>query len=499
MSSYKRTVKIKLLDEVNCAIIGLHPDHIEHFYNHFARKVENYFFNPKFKLGVWDGKIRYFHNTGKTYVYLLPEIVPKLKSLGYRLEVVDNRINEGVDVAHVDKDVFAHILNDDDEPFELRYYQLDSVNKLIDNGGGVVVAGTGSGKTLMNAALVDAYGKQGLKTLTIVPSQDLIKQTKADFIMWGLDTGEYSGDQKDIKHTHVVSTWQALQHNPRVITEFQAVVVDECHGLKGQVLTKLLNEYGKNIIYRFGLTGTLPKGATDAMAVRIAIGDTVYEIPAHVLIEQGYLAKLKIDIFQLEENFKEQYQDYLKQEPVKPKTYIQFKDSYFAEYTDEKRYLQSYEERLQWIADLIEVKRDLQQGNVFCLVDGINFGKKLAKRIPGAIFVHGKDKQKARKEIYDLFKNNDDLVVIASVQIASTGLNIKRIFNLMLIDLGKSFIRIIQTIGRGLRLDKDKKFVSVSDVCSDLKYGKKHVRERIRFYKDAKYPYKKTVVNYDEE
>ena len=498
MSSYKRTVKVKLLDEVNAAIIGLLPEHIDYFYKHFARRPDNHFFNPKFKLGVWDGYIRYFHNTGKTYVYLLPEIIPKLKAFDYKIEVVDNRTAVGADLSHVKADHFSHILNDDDEPFVLRYYQTDSVNAAIDNGGGIIIPGTGAGKTIMNAALADIHGNADLKTITIVPSQDLIKQTKADFILWGLDAGEYSGDEKDINHTHVVSTWQALQNNPRIIQEFEVVIVDECHGLKGQVLTKLLNEYGKNIIYRYGLTGTLPKGQTDAMAVRIAVGNTVYEIPAHTLIEEGYLAKLKIDIFQLQENFKEQYQDYLAQNPEKPKTYIQFKDAYFAEYTDEKRYCQTYKERVEWIAHLIEVKRDMQLGNVFCLVDGINFGKKLAKQIPGAIFVHGKDKQKARKEIYDLFKNNDDLVVIASVQIASTGLNIKRIFNLMLIDLGKSFIRIIQTIGRGLRMDKDKEFVSVSDVCSDLKYGKKHVRERVKYYKEAKYPYQKTVVKYDE-
>ena len=495
---YKRTVKIKILDEVNTVLVGLSPDHAEYFYNHFARKAPNYFFNPKYKLGVWDGKIRYFSQAGKTHVYLLPEIVPKLVSFGYKVEVIDLRTDPGHDIELIQKDHFAHILNDDDEPYELRYYQVDAVNAGIENGGGIIVAGTGAGKTIMNAALVDQHGKVGLRTLTIVPSQDLIKQTKADFVLWGLDTGEYSGDSKDVKHTHVVSTWQALQNNPRIVNDFDVIVVDECHGLKGQVLTKLLNEYGKHIVYRYGLTGTLPKAETDAMSVRIAVGNTVYEIPAHVLIEEGYLAKLHIDVFQLQENFKEQYAEYLDEDPIEKQTYIQFKDSYFPEYTDEKRYLQGYEERLDWIARLIEVKRDKQQGNVFCLVDGINFGKKLTKLIPGAIFVHGKDKQKARKEIYDLFKNNDDLVVIASVQIASTGLNIKRIFNLMLIDLGKSFIRVIQTIGRGLRLDKDKKYVGVTDVCSDLKYGKRHVRERIKFYNEAKYPYKKTVVKYDE-
>lgn len=499
MSSYKRTAKIKLLDEVNCAIIGLHPDHVEYFYNFYARKAENYFFNPKFKLGVWDGKIRYFHNTGKTYVYLLPEIVPKLVSFGYAVDVIDTRDGPNHNIPHVDKNRFSHILDDNGEPYVLRYYQEEAVNAIIDNAGGIIIAGTGAGKTIMNAALVDLYGQQGLKTITIVPSQDLIKQTRADFITWELDTGEYSGDKKDVNHTHVVSTWQALQNNPRIMSQFNVVVVDECHGVKGNTLTKLLNEYGKNITYRFGLTGTLPKGETDAMAVRIAIGDVQYEIPAHVLIKEGYLAKLHIDIFQLEEDFKQQYQEYLKQEPENPKTYIQFKDSYFAEYTDEKRYCQTYKPRVEWIAHLIEVKRDMKKGNVFCLVDGVNFGKKLAKMVDGAIFVHGKDKQKVRKEIYNLFKENDNLVVIASVQIASTGLNIKRIFNLMLIDLGKSFIRIIQTIGRGLRMDKDKDFVSVSDVCSDLKYGKKHVRERIKYYKEALYPYQKTVVKYEEE
>jgi len=87
-------------------------------------------------------------------------------------------------------------------------------------------------------------------------------------------------------------------------------------------------------------------------------------------------------------------------------------------------------------------------------------------------------------------------VVIATVNIASTGLNIKRIFNLMFIDVGKSFIRVIQSIGRGLRKAPDKDYVDVTDICTDLKYGKRHVRERIKFYTEAKYPHKKRKINY---
>ena len=490
-------IKIRILDEVNCIIVGLKPDHALYFFEDYGRHAPNYFFNPKYNLGSWDGKIRYFHKTGKTHTYLLPEIVPKLISLGYKISIEDKRSADHVSPPLVDKTYFSHIEDPETgKPIELRPYQVDAVNALLSNNGGICLAGTGAGKTIMNAALVDSYGKFGIKTITIVPNQDLIGQTKRDFTYWGLDTGEYSGDVKDIKHDHVVSTWQALQNNTKIITEFGLVVVDECHGLKGQVLTKLLNEHGKDCLYRFGLTGTLPKAETDAMAVRIAVGDVQYSIPAHVLIEQGWLAKLHINIMQLEEDFVEQYEEYKKENPLVKLTYTQFKDGYFPEYSAEKRYLQTNAERLEWICMYIEAKRDMGKGNVFCLVDGVNFGKKLAKLIPDSVFVYGKDKKKARREVYELFQENDNLVVIATVNIASTGLNIKRIFNLMFIDVGKSFIRVIQSIGRGLRKAPDKDYVDVTDICTDLKYGKRHVRERIKFYTEAKYPHKKRKINY---
>lgn len=496
-----KKVIIKILDEVNCIIIGLIPDHIEWFVKQYAKFAPNYFFNPKFKLGSWDGKIKYFYKSGKTFTYLLPEIVPILKAFGYKIELIDLR-EFGVNVDFIDKNHFAHIKNpENDEPFILRYYQVDGVNALIENGGGVILAATGSGKTFMDAALCDTYNKQGLKTLTIVPSQDLIVQTKNDFVSLKLDTGEYSGDLKDLNHQHIISTWQALQNNPNIVKMFQVVVVDECHGAKSQVLKELLINHGKNIQYRFGLTGTLPKAETDAMTVHIAAGPVVYEIPAHQLQSEGYLANMHIDIYQLEENLTNEYQEFLKHtdfEGEKPPTYTTFKNSYYPEWNQEKSHLNTYKPRLEWIKEFIEVKKNAKKGNVFCLVDSIPFGKRLAKMIDDAVFVYGKDKKEARKQIYELFRDNNNLVVIANVQIASTGLNIKRIFNMMFIDIGKSFIRTIQTIGRGLRKAEDKDFVNVSDICSDLKYGKRHLTDRTKYYREACYPYKKHVVKYDE-
>jgi superfamily II DNA or RNA helicase len=350
--------------------------------------------------------------------------------------------------------------------------------------------------TSMTAALALVYGEFNMKSIIIVPDKNLTDQTVEEYIFFGVDVGQYSGEVKDLNHTHIVSTWQALQNNPTIIQDFDMIIVDECHGLKGQILTKLLNEYGKNISYRFGVTGTLPKAETDAMAVRIAVGSVQYTKPAHELIDEDYLASLHIEVLQLEANFKEDYEEYKSNTIGKPVTYRKFKDEYFPDYTSEKQYNQSDDARLKYIARHIEKKRDEGKGNVLCLVDGVRFGKKLTGYVEGAMFLSGADKMKARKEVYELFKENDNLVVIATVQIASTGLNIKRIYNMMFIDVGKSFIRVIQTIGRGLRKAPDKDHVDVTDICSDLKYGRKHMAERVKFYKEAKYPHTKKSVDY---
>lgn len=471
-----REALIKITDEVNCVITGLSSTHVDYFNETYSKHAPGYFFNPKFKLGRWDGKIRYFHKDGKTFTYLLDGIVPKLTGLGYKISIKDMRAGEFIPVDPITSDYFSHSLDKDGKPFEFRDYQVAAINAVAVDGGGVIIAGTGGGKTSIAAAISDLYGKRGCKTLTIVPNIDLIVQTADTFSDLGLDVGEYSGTEKDLTHTHTVSTWQALQNNPHIMRLFQVVIVDETHGAKGNVIQNLLTVHGNHIVHRFGLTGSLPKEETDVMAIRVAVGDVKYVITAHELITQQWLATLHISILQLAENLK---------------------PGYFPDYDAEKSYLQTKKERLDWIAATIEEKQNYHKGNVLCLVGNIAFGKKLQKRIPNSIFLYGKDKRAVRKEAYDLFETNNNITVIATVQIAGVGLSIDRIFNLFLIDVGKSFIRVIQTIGRGLRKGKDKDHVDVTDVCSDLKYSKKHLRERVKYYSEAQYPHKKHVVHYN--
>lgn len=493
------TANIVMYDEVNCTIGGLDAAHVKHFWEAYGLKAENFFFNPKYKLGSWDGKIRYFHTTGKTYVYLLTEILPKLIQLGYEINVDDRRKHQYFNPNTIEKDYFSNIIiPETGEPLVLFDHQVRVINALITAGNGVAIAATGAGKTIICAALAQQYNALGARVLIIVPSSDLITQTREELEFCNLETGEYSGSLKQYtEDATVVSTWQALSKNKSVIsTGFDVVIVDECHGIKGNVLTELLNEHGAHIPHRIGVTGTLPKGETDAMAVRIAVGEVVERIDAHELIEAGILASLDIKVEQLEEDFKERYELYLEEltDPSQKLTYIKFKDTYFPDYSSEKAYLQKNENRRTWIGNRIQGIR--HTGNTFVLVDSVAAGKKLAQEIPDSVFVHGADKKKARREIYDLFKDEDNLCIIATVHIASTGLNIKRIYNLVLVDIGKSFTRVIQSIGRGLRKAVDKDHVDVFDLCSDLKYSKKHLTDRKKYYKEAQYPFNVSKIDY---
>lgn len=500
----KPVATIKIINEVSCVCQGLMGEHAKLLYEKFGVLAEGYFFNPLFKLGRWDGKIRYFQTNGRTFIRLLDEILPIIDKLGYSFDIVDQRTTPSLTPEHVTDDVFSHILHPDTgQPIILRDYQLNAVNVCIDSGYGVVIAATAAGKTLITAALCDAYGKKGAKTLTIVPDTGLIRQTKKQFILCQLDTGEYSGTTKTLDHQHIVSTWQALKNNPTIVNMFDLVLVDESHTAKGKVIQQLLLEHGSSIAHRFGVTGTLPKDPSDRMAIQTALGPVLYTISAKELMDKEVLAQLHIDVVQLVEDLTNQYEQYLDEFEKakmagKPSTYAQFKDSYFPDFAAEKSYIHRNESRIEWIANFIQTKREFNKGNVLCLVDSISFGRKLTTLIPNAIFVNGEDvkKAEAREKIFEMFNQYDDLVVIATVHIAGTGLSINRIFHLVTIDLGKSFIRVIQAIGRGLRRAHDKDSVTMSDICSDLKYGKKHLKHRTNYYEEAQYEYKKHKAAY---
>lgn len=464
-----RTAHITVRDEVYCQISGLDEGQMSFLFDKFSLLVEGAYFMPLVKLGRWNGKIPFFSKEGKIYFRLLDQVLPYLESWGYSIELHDER----KPVTPIATRVHAEWFKDKPEHqlgVMLRPYQLDAVNAALDAQYGFILAATGSGKTWMIAALADVMAQAGFRTIVIVPSSDLVEQTAATFRLGNLDVGVYSGAKKDFHHSCVVATWQALQNNPVVVEDFDCIIVDEAHGASAKTIGDLINNHGRHCPYRFGFTGTFPKAKIDQMSLTGAIGQVLYEINAADLIRMGYLAQLEIEPVEIQETAEEEFPDY----------------------GSERSFINKNADRLDFIADLIIAKAE-QYGNTLVLVNSIKQGKELQKLIKDSVFLHGATENEVRAEWYHTFENRDDLIVIATFGIASTGISIDRIFCEFMIDAGKSFVKCIQSIGRGLRKSGDKDRVHLVDVHSNLKWSKKHFRERNKYYKEAQYPVMKVV------
>lgn len=488
---------ITIHDEVNAEVTMSDMVDLRTLVKKYSLPVKNHFFNPRYKIGAWDGKLQFFTDRGKTYVPLLEEIIPILVQQGAHVDLIDNRVVAPKDLKPVAADFFSHIIYPDTgEPITIADHQLRIINALLAETNGVGEAATGAGKTIITGAMCLRLREAGMATLVIVPNLDLIENTRDELVMLGIDDiGVMSGTEKDPDHNIVISTWQTLKNMPILMKSFQAVIVDETHGARGTELKKLLIEYGSHIAYRYGLTGTIPDDPCEAMTVKIGIGPVRAVVTAAELIAIGWLATLDINVLELEEDLRAEFADFKAKARIDNTTYPNFKKKYFPDYAAEKKYLIKHKGRNQWIADHLDQKR-LDTGNTLVLVSSIDQGKALAALTPNSVFVHGADKVKARKQIYQLFKDHDDLLVYATVGIASTGINIKRIFNLVFVDIGKSFIRVIQSIGRGLRKGSGKSHLIVTDIASDLKYGQKHVKDRKKYYDQKQYPHTTKRVDY---
>lgn len=492
------TATIHITDEVNVKILGLTPADYTALSDRFAVFAKGYRFQAKFKLGIWDGKISFCSKNGATYVKLLPEVIRFLREYEYGIKLRDDRRDYDLTIPAIDKNYLKDkgIVDEDGELVILGEHQVRGVNALTESNG-IFEGGTGAGKTLMTAVLCSLYEENlGYKCITIVPTSDLVEQTRDELELFGVDVGQYSGDAKDINHQHLVSTWQSLQNNRGLIGQYQVVIVDECHGVTGEVLREILNEHGANCRVKLGLTGTLPEEEIDLMAVNITLGEVVEKVEASELIASGWLAKLYLRTYRLVEDVREEYHDFCERNPEKAHeiSYTQFKNGMHTDYNAEKKYIQQKPERLDFLARMISAP----DNHTLVLVPNVEFGRKISKLIPGAVFFYGKDSKKIRKEIYNSFQQDEQVIAITTYKLASTGLNIKRIFNLFLIDAGKSFVEVIQSIGRGLRKGKGKTSVRVYDVHSDFKFSKRHATSRKKHYKKKNYAYKDDSIDYLE-
>jgi len=445
-------------------------------------------YSPAYKLGRWDGTTSFCTLGGRTYLNLLDKILPVLVNQGYEFDIVDQRQNHSFEFEEIDENYLSHISwppghRAASQPIILRDYQVQAVNECINNFQGITVAPTAAGKTIITSCLSMIAEKYG-RTIVIVPNKNLVQQTEEDYRNIGLDVGVLYGDRKEYDRTHTICTWQSLnvlnkkskdalddEQLSVFMNGLSAIICDEVHSIKNMnILHELLTTTFANIPIRWGLTGTIPEEEYNQVSLYSAIGPIIGKLTAKELQDEGHLAQCHVNILQT-------------QDPVM-----------YNNYQEELKYLVTNKDRMTWLSNkILEISKT---GNTLVLIDRIETGEILQQMLPSSTFISGNMKSTKRKELYKEINLADNDIMVATYGTSSTGINISRIFNLVLVEPGKSFTRVIQSIGRGLRKADDKDAVDIYDVSSKCKFSNRHLLKRKKFYTDVQYPFTMEKVHF---
>jgi superfamily II DNA or RNA helicase len=479
---------LEIRDEVNVRFTGLDVKTRRKISDEVKYFLPYAYHMPAYKLGRWDGCIRYCDIGGRTYFHLLERLLPIVTGDGYEIEVVDNRTKWDFSFTSVKQDSYSHVTWPKGHtvagtPIQLRDYQVDIVNKFLENPQCLQEIATGAGKTLVTAVLSEKCEEYG-RTVVIVPNKDLVVQTEKDYKNLGLDVGVLYGDRKEYDKTHTICTWQSLAVLEKKTKSYEAevdidvfldnvvcVMVDEVHKAKADVLQKLLSGVFANVPIRWGLTGTIPKDEHEAIGCLVSLGPVEGKMSSKELQDMGVLADLDITILQLQDGMMG-----------------------FSTYAQELKWLVTDPKRIDQLSNIISGYAN--NGNTLVLIDRIATGEMLAERNKDWVFVSGSMKTQDRQDEYAEISEMDNKVIVATYGVAAVGINIPRIFNLIMLEPGKSFVRVIQSIGRGIRKAQDKDYVNVVDITSNLKYSKRHLTKRKAFYREQNFRHTVTKVEY---
>lgn len=455
--------------------------------DYFTFTVPGVQFMPQVRNKMWDGKIRLFNpQTKRIYAGLLPHVEQFCKERGYGF-VSGPEFNLS-EFSIAEASAFAKKLK---LPFEPRDYQLQAFAHGVRNSRAMLLSPTASGKSLIIYLLSRYYNK---RTLIIVPTVSLVKQMIGDFQSYGYKDdihGITAGVDKETKCMYTVSTWQSIYKMPRKwFEQFDCVVGDEAHLFKAKSLTSIMTKLIK-CPYRFGFTGTLDGTQTHRLVLEGLFGAVEKVTTTSELIEKGTLADFRVKCIVL------QYPEEIKRLHAKDK------------YSDEVDFLVRNEARNKFIRNLALSLN----GNTLILYQFVDkHGKPLYKEIQDKVkgsldkhrpvyFVSGSVGGDEREEIRHIVEKQDNAIIVASYGTFSTGINIKRLHNIVFSSPSKSRIRVMQSIGRGLRKGNSKEQATLFDLADNLSHNSKsnytleHFAERLKMYNDEKFDYKMYKVN----
>ena len=461
------TVRVEKLDEV---FMRVHCDDglARDLHDFFSFTVPGAKFMPSYKNKFWDGKVRLFSiKTKKIYIGLLPYVDEFCRERGFNFEGIQDVIGEK-QRATEELHQFIEELN---LPFSPRDYQMEAFRTAVQYGRQLLLSPTASGKSLIIYLLARYYNK---KTIIIVPTTSLVEQMAKDFIDYGYDKEIckiYSG-QPVFDSEITITTWQSFAKAPKeVMQTFDVVVGDEAHLFKAQTLKGILEKM-KTTAIRFGTTGTLDGSEVHRLQLEGLFGPVKKVISSYQLMEEGTIAQINIDCV------------ILRHTKMKKMNY-----------QEEMDYLCSNEKRNMFITNLVKSLK----GNTLVLFQYVEkhgevlFDMMSNTDMGGNLhYVYGGTDTEDREDVREIVEKSKEDTILASYGTFSTGINIKKIDNVVFASPSKSRIRNLQSIGRGLRKAEGKDSMRLFDIADDLGYDNftlRHLKERINTYNEEQFPY----------
>ena len=458
--------------------------------DYFTFDVEGAKFTPKFKAKLWDGKIRlYNQRTRRLYAGLYDSVLKFAASNSYQVQNINEILNkEEYSREHIDAWIKSLKLHSRGNPIEAHDYQIDAVVECINNFRRVILSPTSSGKSLIIYLVIRWLVMHKKKVLLIVPTVDLVQQMFSDFEEYSCANGWsvenncqmlYSGKEKQLTHNVKISTWQSLNNfkDDSYFAQYDGVICDEAHLAKATSITGIM-EKCINAKYRIGTTGTLDKSNTNKLTLTGVFGPVHRVTTTKEMIDAGKAAPLKIKCLLLK------YKDEIRKVVSKYK------------YDKEYEFIIKNPDRNKFITNLALSL----EGNTLILVELVENQAKplydMIKARAGNRNVYIGFGSASIEEIREQIKNDKDAIIVASYKKMSTGTNIPSIENIIFGSPSKSMIRILQSIGRGLRLANGKEFCTLYDLIDDISWKSKkntclnHGTERLKIYSEENHKFK---------
>jgi superfamily II DNA or RNA helicase len=481
----EETIVLSKYDEINFKLNGS-PAQIMELKEYLSCYAKGYKFHPKFKAKIWDGKISYFHPVMRLLpIGMLTLFIEFCELHNYEFEF-DFDINEFYSsITEEELDIYLEELfrNSKKKP---RYFQKEAIFNALTEKRGLLLSATGTGKSLIIYSLIKLFTDLGKKVLLIVPNTGLVEQMFDDFSEYGWhninDQVEmlYSGMKPTYKKNVLISTWQSIptkKKDPRFYQEYDCVIVDEVHNAKALQLQKILKEC-TNAEYRIGTTATLPKDQSETYNIFSVIGTPIFEYKTKQGIEDGYLSNMAIIALILKY----------------PKDFIEKNKN--RSYDMEIDEIENYAPRnatFNYILNRIDPK-----DNIILLCRHIDHLEKIKAHLEATSnreieVVHGKVKVKERERIRKSVAEREGLIILATYETMSTGVNINKIHHVIFGSPYKAPTKVLQAIGRGLRLHESKDILLVWDLADDMRRTKRtgstaenycweHYKERMASY-----------------